>query len=287
MKSKQGLLISIMLGLIVGALIYRYIGQVEKEYMQLGSEQDVLVATRDILQYERVDDIMVKIIKVPAAYIQPGALKSEKEAVGQVTSTPMLSGEQILKTKLFSFGLETGLALKVPPGYRALSLVVNDVTGVAGLVRPGNYVDIFGTFQIKDEDDRVSATELLLQNILVLAVERRMSAITPEQLQTIEEEREAQEKRGEVGGRKGMGKEEYPQNLTLAVLPEHAGRLITAQDSGVITVVLRSQIETEEEYKLEQITTNKLLGKGKLAPRMSIAPQWQEIRGTEQSFGGR
>jgi len=57
------------------------------------------------------------------------------------------------------------------PGMRAVSLAVNQVTSVGGTVRPGNWVDVIVSYEREDgEGNKIPVTELLLQDVEVLAV---------------------------------------------------------------------------------------------------------------------
>ncbi|WP_019413201.1 Flp pilus assembly protein CpaB [Paenisporosarcina sp. TG20] len=62
--------------------------------------------------------------------------------------------------------------IPVSQGKRAITLEVTDVQGVAGLVRPGSYIDVIAVMQQPEEEQILqhdSAT-LLLQNVKILSV---------------------------------------------------------------------------------------------------------------------
>ena len=66
---------------------------------------------------------------------------------GRVATVPSAAGTQILATMLGDES-EDALAYEVPAGQRAVTISAADVMGVGGLVRPGNRVDIIGTFEV-------------------------------------------------------------------------------------------------------------------------------------------
>ncbi|WP_147534439.1 Flp pilus assembly protein CpaB [Bacillus marasmi] len=58
--------------------------------------------------------------------------------------------------------------LKIEPNKRAISIAVDHVKGLSGLIRPGNFVDIIAF--IPESAQNPSTTEILLEEIKVLAV---------------------------------------------------------------------------------------------------------------------
>ncbi|MFC1850805.1 Flp pilus assembly protein CpaB [candidate division CSSED10-310 bacterium] len=281
MKGKGAFAISMILGLIAVFAVFAYIKRERNKIFEDTKAVRVLTAKDDILEMERLDESMVVYQEVPAKFVQPKALFSVEEVVGQVTSVPIFKGEQVLATKLVAFGWDTGLAMKVPPGMRALSVPVTDVTGVAGLIRPGNFVDLYGTFKVKSKNrsDVFEATRIILQKVRVLSVERTMGALT--------RDKERQEDGETMKGVKtdmGLGKKkEYPKNITIAVTPSQASKVITAVAAGLVYAALRSRYETEEEVIVEPIDVRDLIGKENVVPAKR-RPDWIEIRGSERTF---
>ncbi|MDC3413856.1 Flp pilus assembly protein CpaB [Terrihalobacillus insolitus] len=63
-------------------------------------------------------------------------------------------------------------SIPVSKGKRAMTIPVTDVQGIAGLIKPGSYVDIVAVMETPEEQEETqhdSAT-ILLQNVKVLAV---------------------------------------------------------------------------------------------------------------------
>jgi Flp pilus assembly protein CpaB len=61
----------------------------------------------------------------------------------------------------------------VPEGMRAITLEVNEFSGVAGLLTPGSHVDLVQTIQSKD-DKAGPMAKTLVENLKVIAVGRRL-----------------------------------------------------------------------------------------------------------------
>jgi pilus assembly protein CpaB len=80
---------------------------------------------------------------------------------------PVLSNEVILP------GAPGFLAATLKPGMRAVSVAIDDVSGNAGLIEPGDYVDLLLTQQMSNRTDEPAlavSSETIVQHVRVLAV---------------------------------------------------------------------------------------------------------------------
>jgi len=67
----------------------------------------------------------------------------------------------------------------LPEGWRAIAVIVDATSGVAGLIRPGDHVDIHATTTGRGTAGRAEAeTWLVLSDVTVLAVDDRMSDVS-------------------------------------------------------------------------------------------------------------
>jgi Flp pilus assembly protein CpaB len=134
---------------------------------------------------------------------------------------------------------EMAFSLRTPPGKRALTIMIDSLSAVGGLVNPGDFVDIIAKLDLPDESGPVKSKEkvttVLFQNIQVLAVGTNFSAVGDIPLY------EAQQKAKAL-------------NVTLAVSPEEAGLLTFAQSNGELQLSLRSPAETEDAI-LQQVAS--------------------------------
>ena len=93
------------------------------------------------------------------------------ELLGRVASVPIVQGQVITKTLLAPKGVGAGLQAVVPMGMRAITLEINEISGVAGNVLPGCHVDIIQT--LRDDATGGSIARTIAQNVLVTAVGMR------------------------------------------------------------------------------------------------------------------
>jgi len=223
-KVKKRLLViiaSIVLGAGAVFLVNCYIKERERKFLVGMDLRPVLVAVQEIPKRAIIRPDMVRVIGFPSRFIQPQAINSPERAVGLMTLAPIMPNEQILSTKLSPperpEKMVVSLAMKIPPGRRAVTIEVDSISAARGLIRPGDYVDILGTFVLKKEP----VTAILFQNVLVLAVEGEMVT--------------GAARRGEVS------------IVTLALTPEEAGFITMAAKITQICLVLRAKADKKIE----------------------------------------
>lgn len=172
MNQNQSRTLWISVGAAVFAmlLIYSYSQEKKAEYdKKFGASKRVVVAAKDILEMQTVDDTMLQVEERPAEYVQPGAIENMEDAVTLIAAAPIKKGEQILFTKLLEPGPNTGLSLQVAPGKRAVTIPVDDVRGLSKLVRPGDRIDLMTAIDIGGGVNRRTEVKTLLQDVVILA----------------------------------------------------------------------------------------------------------------------
>lgn len=188
----------------------------------------VVIARQDIPSGTVVKESMLVEEKLPKKLIQPRAAGSMDRVVDRITVAPISKGEQILLNKITLGGQESSLSMKIPAGKRAITVPVDNISSVGGMIRPGDHVDIVGMVPIpaiNAEGKQVSqmTTMPLFQDVLVLAVGREFTNIA------------------------GSGKEErsaYPV-ITFALSPQEANLIAFVQEQGRIRLILRSPGDTQ------------------------------------------
>jgi pilus assembly protein CpaB len=241
-----------------------------------------------------LDERLMQRIQVPAKYLQPKALSDVAAARGRVLSVPVPSGAQILGTYLTDLG-ETALSYEVPRGRRAITIAVSDVTGVGGLVRPGNFVDVLGTFEygrptgyqngrVTYADERTE-TMTMMQNVQVVAVERehareRPTARTQAEALTLGQQEAAIE---EEAAAREAERTRSISNVTVIVAPQQVQELVLAQQVGTLTLSLRSNLDAGQVVDLGRLDPLGLL-KVQVPVKPRPTPSWREIRGTGSVF---
>lgn len=206
------LIFAIVFGLAAAWGAYQYFKKIENTYKASDNYVPVAVAKVIIPARQVINDQMVEFTEMPANYASPGVLGKPDEVIGKMTRSDIFPGEQIIKNKITSSSDPgEGLAMIVEPGRRAVTVPVNDVTGVAGLLKPGDHVDLLGTLTVNNQ----VITSTIIQNIKILAVNKSTNASD-----------------GEKQALAGL--------LTLSVDPFEAQHLTLTLEKGSIRVLLRT-----------------------------------------------
>ncbi len=230
----------------------------------------VLVAKKNIPKDFKLDETMVEFQSIPKKYVQPKALHKIDEILGQISGSTIFEGEQVIATKLLSIE-DAGLAFKIPKNFRAFAISVDEITGVGGHIRPGNYVDVMGIFDFGDERKSDERAVTLLQNVYVLAAGDDLGQAVPLAADAMEKKLQSPEARR---GGKGYS------SITLMLTPDEAQKVMLAQEVGALSMSLRSLWEGNTQVPLEKISVNTAIGiqeKVKQKPRAT----YREIRAGE------
>jgi pilus assembly protein CpaB len=194
----------------------------------------VIVASEDLPPGTLLDSSTVSIREIPREFVSSAATSAEEweDVKGRVLTFPVKGGEPVLRTYLAQ-ELGAGFSAQLPPGKRALTFQVSDESSIAGLLQPGDRIDLFFTTTNGNE----SVTIPLLYDVTVAATGVR----TVNNSQQLSEQQVL-----------------TYTNITVAVAPEDAAKITLAQEAGKITVTLR-QREDDDPTRIEQVTKQNLL----------------------------
>jgi len=261
----------------------------------------VIVAARS-LQYGAVltADTLTEV-QWPSASVPPGAFSTRDALLGPGGQRTVLASiaqnEPILASKVTGPGQRGSLSAVIEDGMEAVTIRVDDVLGVAGLVQPGDRVNVMWTYYERKSNasgkpaSDVAYSVRLLQNVRVLAIDQvldRGSQAKPAKAVTVEVDAE--------GARK-VALSQNAGQLSLALLragstPRADYRRIGIDDLGgqptrgsVQPPSLPQQAEpdgsvvavtrgTERSYyKITDSGRHEIKPPGKTTPSMTAAPQ--------------
>lgn len=268
-KIKKPFLTAICASLGALMIAWGYMAARETYFNHFSEPVTVFVAKKNIREGTLIDESYLAIQKVPRRFLQPAAIQEPQLLVGMVNQVPILEGEQILGSKLMSIGKKSGLSYQIPNGHRALSVPVDESGGVAGLIRPGNRVDLVGTFEMETLGETQASTITLAQNVLVLAVNQEMDDGPKIYRPDLEEKGlfGTQKEGGDPMG--GLGK----KTVTLALKPAMVQKVKFSAEQGILSMSLRPAWE-EEERVLEPTTAFNVTG-----VKATLSKTYREYRG--------
>lgn len=227
-SSKSWLIITLIVALLLSILLFSYLQGVKRT----GSKEvDVVVAAQNIKAGSRLTPDVVKTVQMPAAYRHPHAFSTRQDVVNKYTTVDLWADEIVISDQLTTQETSSDLPFRIPEGYRAVTIKIDQVSGVAGQVKPGHRVDVLMSAKPESAATKETQTLTLLQNILVLS----------------------------VGGNSEKDKEDNAAStMTLAVTPDQAEYVMLAENTGNIKLSLRPTTDNRQ-VPLTKINLNWLL----------------------------
>lgn len=233
---------------LAGFAVYQtqqYIGQMERELVAARSAQptisnietvDVYLTSRNLRYGERMTPADLITAPFPANSVPVGSFTDIDEIFPngiphRTVLRAMDTREPLLTSKLTEPGKEAGITSHLTPGKRAFTIDVNQTSGVAGFLRPGDHVDVFWTGRSRESGDMTSL------------IEPRMRIIAVDQSADMERRSEAT----------------LARNVTVEALPEQAAALAQAQGSGRLSLALVG-INDDSISGAIEMTQDRLLG---------------------------
>lgn len=178
------------------------------------------IITADALNFQLWPADMVQ-----DAYFLDGETDVSK-LIGTVVRFPVTAGQPVTQGALVSPGDRGFLAAALGPGMRAVTVQVNDQTGVSGFVFPGDRIDLVLTQEVSGDGQALKASETILRNLRVLATDKMRDAQT-EEGQTVT----------------GF------TYVTLEVTPKIAEKIAVAKEIGTLSISLRSIADNAGELE--------------------------------------
>ena len=186
----------------------------------------VYAASRDLPAGTRVKKTDIKKVEMVEKDIPRGGVIDEKILLDRVLLFPVNSNETITVSKLATTTGIEGVAAIIEPGKRAVSVNINDTSGVAGLIAPRSHVDVLFT---RTGSMAEAATTTILQDITVLSV-GRVTEVTQTPAS---------------GTQPAQPQQQSGQNraVTLLLAPEQVEKLELAKNQGKIGLSLRNPLD--------------------------------------------
>lgn len=207
----------------------------------------------------------IKLVKYPERDVPKGVVFEPATAVNRVLLVPANMNEPLVVSKLSGTTTVEGISSTITPGYRAVSVQITDVSGVAGLIQPNSRVDVLFT---RPGTMAEAATSTILQNVQVLSTGRMVPQGQPVDTRT---------PRSPV--------------VTLLLTPDDAQKLELAKNQGRISLSLRNPLDSLPAVAGRPITTEvldpdintrmALARKGRMGGRANLNDPkvWDELTG--------
>lgn len=173
MKTWIPLFFAVGLALVAAKLTHNVINKKKTTGQAPGEFVQVVVARGDIAPGTPLTAENLTLAPIPGKEAPAHTYTAAADLDGRVASVPLVAGQPINEKLLAPKGQGIGLQAMIPEGFRAVTIEVNEFTGLAGMVAPGMNVDVVGTF--RDENSRETYARTVVQNLKVIAVGPRMT----------------------------------------------------------------------------------------------------------------
>ena len=230
-------LIALLAAVLVGLGLYRFLQELQKP--QEVPHTTVVVAAVDIPENTQITEEMLTLRSFSDDSLLADYIVDTESVVGMIMTSDVFAGEPITRARLVRVG-ETAsdrntLAYVVQPGMRTMTIFIDQDSGLANFLKPGNRVDVLANYTHEDtrpvlneetklEYVQIPTTQLLAQNVSILAV-------------------------GTVMDKTGSG--EYT-TVTLELTPEDALNINAVGWWGNLRLLLRSPLD-EEVIETQQV----------------------------------
>jgi len=146
--------------------------------------------------------------------------------LGSLVRKNLDTGSPITSENVLSRGDRGFLASVLEPGTRAISIKVDAETGVSGLIKPGDYVDVVLTQVAANADvARRALSETLLQNVRIIAIDQEIV---------------------QGGGANNATAAKVAQTVSLQLAPEQVKKIAVAKNLGSLSLAMRSAVELRD-----------------------------------------
>ncbi|MFW6456681.1 MAG: Flp pilus assembly protein CpaB [Planctomycetota bacterium] len=227
------LIVAIILGIAAAIGIRSYMKSQEQEFQEEHRLVRVVETRTSIESGEVLEGDMIGYKKVPAdTLIGTEVTKNELERfLGQEVQREVGRGT-LLRVSHFMSREPRRATGRLSAGKRAVTVSVDNTSGVAGLIHPGDHVNIHATTV---ETGQKSSTWTVLNDVSVLATDDRLSEMG--------------------GGEYGRDARGY-SNLTLSVSPLEAQLLIYLKQNADLNFTLRPRTEVGQEESVPAVNSS-------------------------------
>jgi pilus assembly protein CpaB len=262
-KRTINIIIGIILAFFAIFMINRHLAGREALIRKLiaeGQLVEVVAAKTDIPKETTITVNMVELKTDRPASMQPGDLTSLDSAIGHFAEVDILKGQHINGNMVRPLGGARYLSQAVPQGFRAVTVPVDKISSIEGMIKPGDLVDIVASFSIPGQQQ--GQTELVVvtifQGVKILATNRNLSQyqVSP-----------------------GV------DTVTLALKPDDVKILTYLLEWSKIRLVLRTPLDTTVEYGYTAVNWEALmkkLGMWQEAPMEQPKPTIEIYRATQR-----
>lgn len=135
------LIVALIVAVLAGWLTLNYLSSIQRSSAAANQPTEILIAAQEIPARIPITAEMLTKVTRPAAAVEPDALTDPAKVVGALSLITIPAGSTITLSKV-GHPSDVGLPVRLTPGMRAVSISIDKVKGVSGLIEPGDRVDV-------------------------------------------------------------------------------------------------------------------------------------------------
>lgn len=238
------LIVAIVLAVGAGWLTLNYLSSLQRQTNANSAPRDVIVAAQDIPARVTITPQMLAHVQRPSSAVDPNTLMDPRQAVGALTLITIPAGSS-LTSAMIGHPADVGLPVRLKSGMRAVSVQIDKVKGVSGLIEPGDYVDVIA--DPPKSGAQPPPASAILRGVRVLAIGDSLenSSATP------------------------SPQEANSSTVTLEVTPKQADLLVMADNNTTLRLALRSPKEPLNSEPVEALHFSGPIGPSDSVPNPS------------------
>lgn len=217
------LAVAVIFGILAVVLANKWMSTRAQDQVALSAQvpmTKVVIAAKDLAIGTKLTPENLALTDWPKANVPKGAFTKIEEVTGRVIVTNMVAGKPLVAAELAGEGSGVGLVAQIRPGYRAMSIRVDEVIGVGGFILPATFVDVIA---VEKRGEQMFG-DTILERVPVLAVAQ----------ETFVEE----------------GKAKLVRTVTMELSQRQAETLAAAVNQGPIHLVLRNPADHGEKVEI-------------------------------------
>ena len=240
------LIVAVILAIGAGWLTLNYLSGLQRQTNANSAPRDVIVAAQDIPARVTITPQMLAHVTRPASAVDPTAVMDPRQAVGALALITIPAGSTIT-SPMIGHPTDVGLPVRLKPGMRAVSVQIDKVKGVSGLIEPGDYVDVIADPPKAAEQPPPASAILRGVRVLAIGDSLEYSSATP------------------------SPQEANSSTVTLEVTPKQADLLVMADLNTTLRLALRSPKEPLNSEPVEALHFPSPVSAGGAGP--AVQPQ--------------
>ena len=212
------LIVAVVLALGTGWLTLTYLSNLQRQTNANTAPVLVIVAAQEIPPRVPITEAMLARVSRPTSAVDPNAITDPKQVLGALSLITIPAGASVTSS-MIGHPSDVGLPVRMARGMRAVSVQIDKVKGISGLVQPGDRVDIIAQPPKSSAAPPPAATILRGVRVLAIGDSLEYSSATP------------------------SPQEANATTVTLEVTPKQADLLVMADLNTTLRLALRSPKE--------------------------------------------